>query len=674
VRNKKNYILFIQISFLLFNSLIADEVGPYLGTIKTTEIYLLYSPDKKEQTLTLKILNKSGSLQAEVKAEALAKNDFVAKFHIRQLAAGQKYYYKIDGQDEKGNIKELIAGEEFNFKTLSLSRKAKFTVAFVACVNKHTTPVWSEIDELEVDALCLAGDTPYIDSKDLKTIRRKHRAFLQTKELAAIAKDTSILGNWDDHDFGLNNGNGKNFAAHKSKTRQVFLEYRAHDQYGDGKGGGVYHKTDHGAIEIFHLDPRWYSQTASSPVDPSQTTCFGKEQWDWLLKSLKESKAPFKVLSMGGIWQDKRSWETDDMFTYWYERDALFDFIKKEKISGVVLHGGDIHVSRYLMHPMRLGYNLHDFIMSPGHKHTIKSLDIYHPSYEWSLLDGQQFLTMTADTTKKVPSLTVQYRQKNGKIAHEVNISYDELSPKQAEGLQQDLRAAWTFDKDLSNSSILGKRIDGKAMNGASIVVDGVKGQALSLNKSQKQYFNIPRSFLDDNSKKHTISFWAKAKTLPKHATGERAFLMESTAQGKASDKSAYHFSLGLRSTEQKDKVNLQLYTHTVKPAVASLKAPTEIFQGPFDLAIDREVLENKWVNFTLTYDSKKIDIYLNGELLKSHKLKIAGPAAEFGGLILGGHRAGEGRNFDGLMDEVLVWQRLLSKAEIKEVYNTVNQ
>ena len=39
------------------------------------------------------------------------------------------------------------------------------------------------------------------------------------------------------------------------------------------------------------------------------------------------------------------------MFTYWYERDALLDFIKSEGISGVILLGGDIHVA-HLIHPI----------------------------------------------------------------------------------------------------------------------------------------------------------------------------------------------------------------------------------------------------------------------------------------------------------------------------------
>ena len=663
MKDRLHFYSFIISLFLIINlSLHSEQVGPYLGTIKSTEAYILYSADKTEKELTISLTDTKLSFTQK----ALKENDYVVKFHIKDLKPGQKYHYTI--RDKKSR-KILIKGDDYSFTTLPKTRRGKFKVAFVACVNSKTVPVWEAIQKENIDALCLAGDTPYIDSTDMKVIRDKHRKFLQTPALAKIGQNTSTLGNWDDHDFGVNNGNGVNFKDHKAKTRQAFVEYRAHDQYGDGKGGGIYHKTDHGPIEIFHLDPRWYSQTAPSPVDPSQVTCFGKEQWQWLLKSLKESKAPFKVLSMGAIWQDKRNWETDDMFTYWYERDALLNFIKEERIPGVILHGGDIHVSRYLKHPMRLGYDLHDFIMSPGHTHIIRSLDVYHPSYEWSLVDGQQYLTIAVDTTKKIPTLTAQYRQGNGKLVHEVKISYDQLSPSKAKGLAKDLRAYWNFDGHFKNSSVLGSRLNASAPNESTFTDSGIKGKALNLDKSKEQYLNIPRSFLDDNSAQHSVSLWFKASTLPKHKSNERNFLFESTAEGKASDKTAYHLSLGLRSTQDSDKVNLQLYTEIIKAATAPQKAPTDFIQGPFNLNIERSKLLKKWNHLVLQFNSKTLDLYLNGQLIQSNKLSSQGPAAEFGGLIIGGHRNGTGRNFDGMIDEVAIWQRLLNESEISELY-----
>ena len=658
---KSTTLTYLTTSILMssFSTLKANEtVPPYLGTIKQNEAHLLFRPAAQELKLRLNVFDSSGKQVSTSESLSSQDNDFVAKFHIKQLSPDTRYTYTITDLESK---KALIQGKEFTFKTLSASRKGTFTAAFIACVNKDTKPVWQEIDKLPVDALVLAGDTPYIDVSELNVIRSKHRAFLQTPELAQIGKDTSVLGNWDDHDFGVNNGNGKSFEEHKAKTRKGFLEYRAHDQQGDGKGGGIYHKTDHGPIEIFHLDPRWYSMTAPSTVDPTQPTCFGKDQWQWIKDSLKASKAPFKVLSMGAIWQDKRSWETDDMFTYWYERDDLLDFIKKEKITGVVLHGGDIHCSRYLMHPQRIGYDLHDFIMSPGHNKVIPSLNVFHPSLEWSLVKGNQFLLMRADTTKADPILKVEYRRPNGEVAHAVNVKLSQLQPKE----NSDLRAHWSFDGDLKNKSVLGDRLNGSSANNPTFV-PGKAGKAIQLDRAKSQYVNIPRSMLDDNSDAHTISMWIKPKSLSAHGSSDRHFLFESTAQGKPSDKSAFHWSLGFRPSLSKENINLQLHTKTIRSATKALAAPTEVTHKNYDLHLKRDLFTNKWTHLTLTFNSSDFKLYLDGKLTHTFELDTKGPATEFGGLIIGGHRAGKGRNFDGLIDEVKIWNGERTAKEIE--------
>jgi hypothetical protein len=370
---------------------------------------------------------------------------------------------------------------------------------------------------------------------------------------------------------------------------------------------------------------------------------------------------------MGAIWQDKRNFETDDMFTYWYERDALLDFIKREKIAGVVLHGGDIHVSRYLMHPQRVGYDLHDFIVSPGHMSIIPSLNVYHPELEWSLVEGRQFITLDADPTLADPTLTASFRQPGGKVNHQVVIKLSELTPSKKE---QHLRAYWSFDKDFGNHSLLGSRIDGSTRNGSTIArSEGIRGGALKLDRSKEQFVNIPRSFLDDNSPGHTISCWIRPTGLPSHGGKARHFIFESTAEGKPSRKGAYHFSLELSSAQEASDIEVRLHTDTIVPAAKPQAAPTAKAQGPFQTSHPRADIENKWTHLVVVFDSKSLQVYLNGVSAGIHQLAVPGPAAEFGGLIIGGHRAGTGRNFEGFIDEVAVWQSVLSPADVHSLY-----
>lgn len=643
-----------------------DVVGPLVGTVESTAAELLYRPGGSPKKLRLFVLAADDTVVQSVDAESKQDSDFVAKFSIRGLSPNTTYRYRII---ELGpSPQELIpVSNKYSLTTANSSRRGhRVKVSFVSCVDIEPNEIWSDMAKVGVDTVCLMGDTPYIDSMDLEVVRNKHRKFLQMPDLAALATHTSTIGTWDDHDFGLNNGNGLNLMLGKAGTRRGFVEYRAHAQYGNSREEGVYHKVDRGMIEIFMLDPRYFSQTEKSPVAPEQPTCFGVDQWKWLLRSLRASKAPFKVLSLGAIWQDKKNKETDDLFTYWYERDALLDAIRDEKISGVVLLGGDIHVARHLIHPKRVGYDLHDFVISPGHTRTITKLDVFHPSLEWSLVEGWQYLTLTADGRGETPQLIAEYRQP-GKVNRKVVLSLDDLTPTADKPSPHTLRAHWSFDKDLKNQSVLGNRIDATAVNGATLVEDaGAIGGAIRFLRSHAQFLNVPRSFLDDNSSAHTVAMWLKPTSLPQHGSTERSFLVETTAEGKPDDQSAYHLSLGLRAAKTAEQVNLQLYTRTLKPAAEPQAAPTAITQGPFDTFMARSALVGQWNHVTWTFDSKQLTLYLNGEKVSQHTLPISGPASECSGLVIGGHRAGKGRNFDGFVDDLKIYQGLLNEDEIK--------
>ena len=648
-------------------SVVAQSVGPMVGQVSANQARFLYRSAGVVKNYRVTVLAPGGSAAGTSDSTTAAADDYTAKFLVAGLQPDTPYQYKLEEIPAAGAPVAVAGpGPDYAFRTFFPSgARGAVTVCFLSCANETSDPAWERMQTLGIEQLFLMGDTPYIDTTDLAASRQKHREFLARAPMAALIRHTPTVGSWDDHDFGLNNGNGLTVTG-KAASRQAFVEYRAQDQFGTGTEG-VYGKADHGIIEVFLLDPRWWSQTAPSPVDPTQKTCLGSAQWTWIRNALKASKAPFKVLAMGQVWEDKKNTETDDMFTYWYERDALFDFIRDEGIPGVVLIGGDIHLSRHLVHPQRVGYDLHDFVTSPLHTSTIASLDVYHPSLEWSIVEGRQFLTLTADTRSQPARLTARYIRHDGTVLHEVVVSYDQLVPRQGSGLGRELRACWSFEGDLANHSTLGSRLEATAANGASVVADGgLKGGAASFTRANSQYLVVPRSILHDNSAAHTVSLWCKPATLPAHGTTDRSFLLESTADGTLTGTGGYALSLGFRaSATDASKINLELHTYTLQPAASTSAAPTAVAQGPFSTDLDRSVFLGNWTQVAFTFDSTRMKLFVNGAPVAEHVLPIPGPLCENGGLVIGGHRAGTGRNFDGLIDEVALWSRVLGADEI---------
>lgn len=649
------------------------QTGPMVGTVKTTEAWFLYRPGDVEKPLRLTVLEmESGAVAATADAVSSAVDDYVAKFHVTSLTPFTDYTYRIE--DTSVTPPEILAGPEdgLQFRTrLMPGARGVVTAAIASCATNASEPVWERIGILKPDQVVLAGDTPYLDTADLTVSRLKHRYFLETPFMQSLIRGSSIVGTWDDHDMGLNNANGVNAADRRDKTRRAFVEYRAHEQYGTGTEG-LYHKVDLGVMDIFLLDMRWFSQTAASPVNASGPTAFGAAQWQWLLAELRASRAPFKVLAIGALWEDKKNPENDDMFTYWYERDALLDFIRENAISGVVLLGGDIHVSRHLIHPQRVGYDVHDFITSPAHTSVLPGLNVPHPSLEWSSTQPRQFMTLTADTRVQPPLLTARFYLADGRVQREVIIPYTQLIPKTGTGLGKGLRAWWPFDGNAENNSVLESRVNAASVNGATLLADGgLRGGAVYLNHSSSQYLRVSRSVLDDNAHAWTASVWCQPSTLPDHRGNDKFYLMESTLRGSTLSGDGHSISLGFRAAPDESQVNLELFTHTLAPAgSASTDAPTNLEQGPFSCLVDRSLFSNNWTHVALTFDSTYLRLYINSVLVATHALPVPGPAAEMEGLVIGGHRGGTGQNFDGLLDEIALWTRALTPVEIAALYH----
>ena len=420
-------LLFFSHSILIFGQESEQIIGPLLGHTETNSINIWARLSSKGQYILE--VKKAGSKEwKKFKANAKKDNDFCITWRVENLIPSTHYQYRI----KKGKV-ILNESNNLNFKTAPpINSKTQVHIAFGSGsnYNKGTAEVWTRISKSNIDAMVILGDTPYIDATELSTQREKYREFSDFAEFKNLVQSIPFWGTWDDHDFAFNDSDGT--AKGKENSLKAFKEYRPNDTFGDGTEG-VYTKFNYGSVEVFLLDTRWWSWTAPSYADTTKKTLLGKTQWEWLKKSLIESKATFKLIACGMIWDDKKNKEKDDWGTYMHERDALFSFIGKEKISGVVLIGGDIHVSRVLRYKTEeeIGYPLYQFITSPLHNRTIKSLNVPHPDLIRDAVIPHTFLKITADPTVVPATLRAEFIDKDGKrLFDDISITIDQLSPK----------------------------------------------------------------------------------------------------------------------------------------------------------------------------------------------------------------------------------------------------
>ena len=113
--------------------------------------------------------------------------------------------------------------------------------------------MWRRMAAVDPDAILLLGDTPYIDTTDLAVQRRRYAEFAAVPEFADLLRNRPLYATWDDHDYGLNDSDGR--LDGKENARRAFVEFHANPSYGDGDEG-VYTKFRLGGAEIFLLDTR----------------------------------------------------------------------------------------------------------------------------------------------------------------------------------------------------------------------------------------------------------------------------------------------------------------------------------------------------------------------------------------------------------------------------------
>lgn len=278
---------------------------------------------------------------------------------------------------------------------------------FGSCADEDeiTASAWRRSLALAPDGFVLLGDTPYIDSTDPAVQRRRYEEFAAFPPFRDLAARTPVMASvWDDHDFGRNDVDGR--LSGKENSRAAFVEARTggpwQGPYGSD-GEGIHSSFRRGPFEVFLLDTRWFARTEQSEHDPEQFSLLGAAQWEWLREGLRASEAPFKVLACGMVWNGAvRPGKTDHWGDYPAEFEGLCRFLGEERITGVLLVGGDIHRPRVIEHDTAgiVGYPLLELISSPMHERVIGSAKQPHPGLLFDSGAGQVVLELSATESR----------------------------------------------------------------------------------------------------------------------------------------------------------------------------------------------------------------------------------------------------------------------------------
>ena len=273
-----------------------------------------------------------------------AASDFTAHFRLASLPADTLVYYRVW-------MNGALVTPVKRFRTPPPVGEMR-TVRIAVFNDWATTPFPGLASALshQPHVVILGGDLPHANPNDLGSARKMYQHTRLGgvgnelgKDIKAglidVAEQIPSCHMWDDHDYGGDNTDGTK--KNKNEVRQAYREYwpMASDA---GSDKAIYQKLSYsGTVEVYLLDLRSERDPMREAEGPDKTT-MGAEQKQWLKNQLLTSTAPWKLVVTSVPFNPTAS-KVGGWVTYKTERKELIDFVRSNRITGVILASGDIH-------------------------------------------------------------------------------------------------------------------------------------------------------------------------------------------------------------------------------------------------------------------------------------------------------------------------------------------
>lgn len=260
-------------------------------------------------------------------------------------------------------------------QTQSLTR-----IAFGSCSKEENhDQMWSEIIRQQPQLCILLGDNIYGDTHNMDSMRIQYDQQKWNVDYQQLLRQCQVIGTWDDHDYGKNDG-GK-FYTKKNESKEEFLRFmdipasdpvRSHP--------GVYNSYTYGPagkkVKVILLDLRTFRDTTIRSTIKGRRyeanpdgDMMGEEQWAWFEKEIRTSDAAVHIIGSSiQFISNEHGWEKWDNFPK--SRKRMLDLLVKYKIKKPLILSGDRHIAEVsMMSVPGLPYPLYDFTSS-GLTHT----------------------------------------------------------------------------------------------------------------------------------------------------------------------------------------------------------------------------------------------------------------------------------------------------------------
>jgi alkaline phosphatase D len=399
--------------------------GPMLGSVtSTTASFWVRTADSSEVVVRVTQAGAAESAAVTGTTSTTAASDYTAVLQVNQLQPDCVYKYEVlvDGIKAKA--------ENTRFQTYpKVGEACKFHVGFGGGAGfvPEWEYMWDTIRMTRPLAFLMLGDNVYIDDPKHDLTRRYCYYRRQSRpEWKRLVSGTSMYAIYDDHDFGLNDcipGPETEKPAWKRQVWESFQQNWVNPAYGGGETQpGCWHDFTIGDVHFIMLDGRFYRSRSGT------ASMLGSAQKEWLLETLKNSTATFKVLASPVPWTvGVKPGSNDTWDGFAEEREEIFSFVEANKINGLLLIAADRHRTDLRITPRPKGYDLYEFESSRltnRHTHKVVQTD----GLVWGYNKTCSFARMRFDTTAEDPFIQLEAVTIDGDVVHEFTLPLSTLT------------------------------------------------------------------------------------------------------------------------------------------------------------------------------------------------------------------------------------------------------
>ncbi|MEX0715035.1 MAG: alkaline phosphatase D family protein [Planctomycetaceae bacterium] len=357
-------------------------------------------------------------------------NDFIHQFRLSGLKPATKYYLKVEARPHPSDGgDEITASLTGSFATPAENdqwQDVKFGVItgqnYWRTDHKDGFEIYPAMRKMEIDFLVPTGDTVYLDAHAprARTVELARHHWHRMYSLPRLAEfHRFVPGYWevDDHDAWTNDcwptkvdpwmnplTFADGFTVFRKQAPMGNLTYRT-VRWGKG-------------LQVWMVEGRLY-RSSNRMEDGPEKTIWGHEQRDWLMRTILESDADFKVLVsptpiVGPDRGNKNDNHANRGFTY--EGDLFRNWTKEKNLENLYVCNGDRHWQYMSVDPKS---GLREFSCGPASDAHAGGAPEHDPEIQPFLRVKGGFLSVEITRENGIPTIAFIHRDVHGEPVHE---------------------------------------------------------------------------------------------------------------------------------------------------------------------------------------------------------------------------------------------------------------